>query len=69
MKDKIPEEFYRADKKHPVAHTVEELIEQLERLPPELPIQCCITSGAMLVVCNVNSGYPVLDIDEIDEEE
>lgn len=55
MKDKIPTKFYKGEDR-PVATTVEELIEILKELPPELPVdQGFNNKGTVVIVFNVDS--------------
>lgn len=67
MREKIEECFYRGDD-HPKATNVGELIEQLKRLPPELKVDSNFSHGVQLVVLNVSSYRPFLELQEIDEE-
>lgn len=62
LKDVIPEEFYRGDKIRPQSNTVGDLVDQLSRLPRELPL--CNTK--VVVVYNINQ-WPVVEVDESDD--
>ena len=55
LKNIIPTEFYKdGDENGPVyAETVDELITELKRLPPTLPINMGFNAGAQLSVYNV----------------
>jgi hypothetical protein len=67
LKDQIPHEFYKAEYRKPVAKNVEQLIAQLQKLPPKLKIVDGFGSGCQLVVYNVNQpSGPILEISELD---
>lgn len=68
MKNKIEECFYRGESK-PKAMTVGELIEQLKRLPEELKVDSSFSHGVQLVVFNISSSRPFLELQEIEEED
>ncbi len=55
LKDIIPKEFYKdGDKNGPVdVETIFELISELKRLPPDLPINMGFNTGARLSVYNI----------------
>lgn len=67
---KIPLEFYneeKAKKPHPKVSTVGELMEQLKRLPSDLPLSYELANHeeadqVMCTVYNVSSGKPFLSL-------
>ena len=67
MQDRIPKEFYISRLPKPVAETVGDLIEQLQRLPPELAIEQGFGRGGKLKVYNASTASPHLKIKEVDE--
>jgi len=66
MKDVVPSEFYRGDEEKPYCETVGELIEQLQRLPCDLPIKQGYEDGCTLTVYNIKTDAH-LEITEADE--
>lgn len=65
--EKIPPEFYRGDAEKPRAETVSDLIEQLRRLPGDLPVLSGVDNyGCELTVFNVRGAKPFLGIEEIE---
>ena len=62
----IPEVFYRGDQTKPYCETVGELIEELQRLPEDLPIEQGMGGvGCRLVVYNIKSN-PFLAVEDDD---
>lgn len=65
---KIPKEFYNVNSpRYPVVvETVGEMIEQLKRLPPDLPVQQGFSERAVLTVFNVDADHrpPSLEVRE-----
>lgn len=62
LKDLIPSEFYRGDEESPYAETVGQLIEQLQRLPADLPVMHGFDYGCCLTVYNINQDDAHLEI-------
>lgn len=70
----IPFEFHNLKKAkvthHPRAYTVGEVVDQLKRLPPDLPVESGFGKGVELIVFNVGAKHvdgPHLDFHEISE--
>jgi len=65
----IPIEFYNARKAgeliYPIVYTVEQLIEQLEKLPKGLKIESNWDNGVKMVVYNVGNN-PCLQLEDVD---
>lgn len=58
----VPSEFYSDDEDSPYAETVEDLIEQLQRLPPDLPVKHGFDHGCRLTVYNIKQDDVHLEI-------
>jgi hypothetical protein len=52
---KIPKDFSHQDHGPVICETVAEIIDQLRRLPPDLPVLQGFSEGARLIVYNVSS--------------
>lgn len=66
FQDDVPMEFYHESKPTPKVMNVGELIDQLKRLPKDLPIkQNYPEIGASLVVFNIRSDVG-LSLEEVD---
>ena len=68
-KDTIPKKFWHASERKPVAYTVEDLIEILQELPPELPLTAGFGEGAMVVLYNIDREGMHVEVVECDEDE
>jgi len=53
----------------PVAYNVGEVIEQLRKLPKDLPVTAGLGDGVKLKWFNVGDDDEGLDFDEVDEED
>ena len=67
LKDVIPTEFYRGDEGSPYVETVEQMIEQLKRLPADLPVRHGVDYGCCLTVYNINLGDAHLEVVDADD--
>jgi hypothetical protein len=65
-KEVIPKCFWHDSEPTPVAETVGDLIEQLQRLPPDLEVRAGWYAGAALVVFNIDRDNMHLEICEVD---
>ena len=61
----IPKSFWSGNRK-PKAHTVADLIAQLQKLPDELEIKLGFGDGCQLIVYNINTDSMQLEIAEVD---
>lgn len=52
-REEVPKQFYRGDMAKPVAQTVGELIDELSRLPSDLPVDP-YEDGVALTVYNID---------------
>lgn len=69
-KDVIPKCFWHDSEPAPTVRTVGEMIEQLQRLPPDLEVRAGWSDAAMLVVYNINNRDCIhLEICEVDEDD
>ena len=68
LKDIIPSEFYKADESSPFAETVGELIEQLKRLPRDLPVRHGFDHGCSPTVYNIKQEDVNLEIEDADDD-
>jgi hypothetical protein len=68
-KDTIPKKFWHASEPSPVAYTVEDLIEILQELPPELPLTAGFGEAAMVVLYNIDREGMHVEVVECDEDE
>lgn len=61
LRGAVPVEFYNLKKAkkphHPIATNVEQLIRQLQRLPPGLPVDSGWGCGVELVVYNMDASF------------
>lgn len=62
----VPEEFYSSKCDHVICETVADVIEQLKRLPPELPVNQGFETGVCIVVYNI-SNEPHLEFEEAND--
>lgn len=62
----IPKEYYKDDHEPVIVETVGELKKALEILPDDLPMETGFSSESRLVVYNIPSGSPHLEIEEWD---
>lgn len=65
IRQDIPEDFYKGD--YPVVYTVGELIEELKRLPEDLPITLGFNQGVGVVVYNVDRDSIHLSFEECED--
>ena len=71
-KESVPEEFYKGDRERPIAWRVDDLIFQLNKLPPDMLIKQtkCVKGfgdGVQLTVYNINTS-PFLEFEEVDDD-
>jgi len=59
-KSEVPELFTTGDD-HPEPINVGGLIDELKKLPPDLPISAGIGPGVTMVVFNISEGFPYLE--------
>lgn len=68
-KDTIPKAFWHDSEPTPVVRTVGEMVEQLQRLPPELEVTAGWSNAAMLVVYNIDKDGMHLEVCEVDDDD